>query len=71
VTSFPAWLVDATVTTATPAVTATDERWEVVDAITGGVVSGLSAAEAHQRADLTGAARIAIPTADRLADLVF
>lgn len=71
VTSFPAWLVDATMATATPAVTVTDERWEIIDAITGAVVSGLSAAEAHQRADLAGAARVAIPTADRLADLVF
>lgn len=71
VAAFPGWLVGRLGAAATPAATVADERWTVTDVLTGDVVAGLSAAEAHQRADLGGRARVAVPAADVLAEVVF
>ncbi len=68
VTAFPTWLVSGPPRKAAPLVVVTTEAWTVAGP--GGVVNGLSGAQARRLADLTTTAQ-AVPSTDQLPEFTF
>ena len=78
-TAFPLWVVSATsrargasagTAPVVAAVAVVEERWAVIDEVTGESDDGFSAAQAHQLA-ATRTRRVAVPLTDRLSGQVF